>query len=484
MKILNESYDPMLWEQLRQNRDMRVRLATNSMYWFVHLYFSEYISYPTAEFQKEIYRILEDPSIPHATIIAFRGSGKSTITTLAYPIWSILGKDQRKFAMIFSQTQPLAKLHLQNIKREFEGNELLRADFGPVDEMSDEWGSSSLVLPKYKARISTASTDQSIRGIRHGSHRPDLIITDDVENLDSVQTIEGREHTFSWFTSEVLPAGDKSTKVINIGNLLHEDSLLMRIRGKIERGEIEGVYKEYPIVGKDGKPLWEGKYPTLIDIGRQCRQVLDERAWQREYCLTIIAPEGQIVKDEWIHTYEKLPQETATKAAVGVDVASSQKAGSDYSSIISAFVYSDDKNLRIYILPNPINAKIEFPQLIDTIKTIKTSLFERGLTQVFVETNAFQASVVQQLESEGYRDIIGVRSEANKSVRLQSTTSLLKDGKILFPSAGCEELIRQLVGFGKEKHDDLADAFSLLINQIILQKRPEPKITIIDAFDD
>ena len=32
---------------------------------------------------------------------------------------------------------------------------------------------------------------------------------------------------------------------------------------------------------------------------------------------------------------------------------------------------------------------------------------------------------------------------------------------------GCEELIEQLIGFGKEKHDDLADAFTILVLRII-----------------
>ena len=43
---------------------------------------------------------------------------------------------------------------------------------------------------------------------------------------------------------------------------------------------------------------------------------------------------------------------------------------------------------------------------------------------------------------------------------------LIKTGKILFPKKGCEELLRQLVHFGVEKHDDLADAFSVLINHV------------------
>ena len=55
----------------------------------------------------------------------------------------------------------------------------------------------------------------------------------------------------------------------------------------------------------------------------------------------------------------------------------------------------------------------------------------------------------------------------DKAARLRLTTPLLKDARVLFPEKGGEELIDQLLGFGKEKHDDLADAFAILALKII-----------------
>ena len=54
----------------------------------------------------------------------------------------------------------------------------------------------------------------------------------------------------------------------------------------------------------------------------------------------------------------------------------------------------------------------------------------------------------------------------DKRTRLTLTTSMLKNGNILFPHKGCEDLITQLTGFGYESHDDLADAFAILIMKI------------------
>ena len=35
----------------------------------------------------------------------------------------------------------------------------------------------------------------------------------------------------------------------------------------------------------------------------------------------------------------------------------------------------------------------------------------------------------------------------------------------MFPDKGCEELIAQVVGLGRERHDDLADALSMVVSE-------------------
>ena len=45
-----------------------------------------------------------------------------------------------------------------------------------------------------------------------------------------LKTKEGRDKIFQWLTGEIMPIGDTYTKKIFIGNLLHEDCLLMRLK--------------------------------------------------------------------------------------------------------------------------------------------------------------------------------------------------------------------------------------------------------------
>jgi len=184
-----------LIEKMLADSAVRRKIVQESHFWFFHTYFAHYVQHETAQFQKEIISLSENDDIPLSVIVAFRGSGKSTMMTLSYPIWAILGRQQKKFIIILSQTQKQAKQHFVNLKNELETNEVLRKDLGPFKDQSNEWGMNALVIPQYDARIIVASCEQSVRGMRHGPHRPDLIICDDVEDLQSNKTREGRDKT-------------------------------------------------------------------------------------------------------------------------------------------------------------------------------------------------------------------------------------------------------------------------------------------------
>lgn len=466
MDILNNKE---LIDKIIKDRDVRRALTKESHEYFIPVYLGEYIKHPSARFHTEMIRVTENINEQMSVVVAFRGSAKSTIFSLSYPIWAILGKQQKKFVLILSQTQIQARQILKNIKDELSHNNLLKDDLGPFEEPDDEWHSLSIVIPKYNARIMVASSEQSIRGMRHNSYRPDLIICDDIEDIASAKTKEGREKTFRWLASEVLPAGDIKTKVVVIGNLVHEDSVIMRLRQKINDKEIDGKFYSYPIIDINGVSLWPGKFPNAEAVKQEERRVLNPQAWFREYLLKIIPEDGQVVFPEWIQIYEELPtkkQKAYRFTYSGVDLAISKKDTADYTAIVSALVFGRNEKMRIYILPNPINKRLSFPEQVELLKQHSKISLNGESDKLFVESVAYQDALPQMLESAGI-EAIGVKPMADKRTRLSITTPLIQSGKIKFPKKGAEDLIRQLIGFGIENHDDLADAFSLLINQIV-----------------
>jgi len=466
---------------------IRRTLAKKSHFWFFHIYLAEYITYKTALFQKEIFYLTKASDVKAAVITAFRGSGKSTIMALSYPIWAMIGVPQKKYIIILSQTQQLCKLILANIRAEFEKNELLKRDFGPFRQISEEWSQNTVLVNGYGCRIASISCGESIRGIRHKQYRPDLIIIDDVEDLQSVRTKEGRDKTYSWLTGDVIPAGDRNTKIIVVGNKLHEDGLMMRLKKAISDGNYSAEYREYPFLDEFRKPLWEEKFKNQAQIDKLKSSVGSEAAWQREYLLKIVPEDEAIILREWIKYYDCLPEDDKNLRyiATGIDLAISQNESADYTTMVSAYIYVYNENLRIYILPYPINKRMSFPETVESVKNLSLSLGRGQPTKLFIEDVGYQRSLIEELVRQGY-PANGVKVMGqDKKARLTLTTHLIKNGNILFAKKGCEDLINQLVGFGYEAHDDLADAFAILIlkiQEISLRYRPKVRAKSVGRF--
>jgi predicted phage terminase large subunit-like protein len=472
-----------------KDRAVRSAVCRQSHFIFFHLYFPHYITYETAPFQREIFALTEASRTENLFIVAFRGSGKSTILTTSYPLWAILGDQKKRFVLILCQTQGQAKQHMMNLKRELEGNELLKNDLGPFKEEGDEWGSSSLVFSQLNARITAASSEQSIRGLRHNQHRPDLIVCDDVEDIASTKTREGRNKTYQWLTSEVIPSGDRDTRLVIIGNLLHEDSLLMRLKADIKNGSVDGTFRAYPLL-KDDRILWPGKYPSMAEVDAEKRKSGNEYAWQREYLLRIVPSEEQAIHPEWITYYDLIPKTGGNSGfdgvIIGIDPAVSTRESADCTAMVIGRLIGDGEDACVYILPDVVNRRITFPETMELCKVLNITYTEEGLRPTFViEDVGYQKAIIQQLEQLGIYDVKAVRpGNQDKRSRLVLTSHMIKSGKVLFPRKGCEELIEQIVHFGVEKHDDLADAFANLVSSVILEPPVRPSIDWIGGDDE
>ena len=470
----NDSLTKPIIEQMMKDRTLRSAITRESHYWFFNLYFNHYVKHETAPFQREIFKLTEEQAHKNIFLCAFRGSGKSTLMTLSYALWSILGIQQKKFVLLLFQTINQAKQHMANLKQELEDNSLLKNDLGPFREESDEWGAFTLVFPEQNARITVASTEQSIRGMRHHQYRPDLIICDDVEDLASTKTREGREKTYRWLKSDVIPAGDQHTRLIVIGNLLHEDSLLMHLKRDLEEGITNGIFRSYPLLDDNGNCLWQGKYPTYTEIEMERKRLGNENAWQREFLLRIIPEEDQIILQEWIQYYEhdELSPKKCRAAYIAVDPAISQKDSADFTAVAVVVIEGYGKNFYARVLSHPINRKMRFPETVTLIESLYSSLKSTyPYLKILVEDVAYQKSLIDQLENHRY-PVIGIKPLGDKYSRLVTASNLIQTGKILFPKRGAEELIQQMIGFGVERHDDLVDALTLAAQKIIEEDKP------------
>ena len=473
--ITEETFTHMM-----KDRGVRRAITRENFLYFFHFYYAHYVKYPTADFQKEIMHLLERSDRENLYIVAFRGSGKSTMVTTAYPLWAILGKQQKKFVTIFCQTQAQARLHMMNLRRELENNALLKNDLGPFKEDSDEWGSYTLTFSQTGARIIVASSEQSIRGIRQGENRPDLIICDDVEDIASTKTREGRDKTYNWLRGDVIPGGDIGTRLIVVGNLLHEDSLLVRLKADVEEDRAVGTFCRFPLLDEKDVCLWPGKYPTAESIDVERKKVGNDIAWQREYLLNIVSDVDQVIDKNWIKFYDALPRDTAlSDLRIGVDLAITEKATGDFTAMVSILVFNltgEKDGIYMYVLPNIVNERMGFPATVERCIELNKNMRDVWMRPTFVIENvAYQLALPQHLKTQGIQ-VTEVKPTSDKRTRLALTSHHIQSGRILFPQIGCERLIEQITHLGTEKHDDLADAFAYAVLSIIEKPRNIPGI--------
>ena len=438
---------------------------------FCVAYLPHYFTIPKAPFHALIFRALVDSSLLNLEYIAFRESAKSTIVSLAYVLWSALEK-RAGFIIPIADTFTQTKLNMANIKTELEENELIIDDYGEM-EGKEEWTGINMLL-KNSVRIMGRSRGQKMRGLRHRAQRPDLIIADDIENLDSIRTKEQRDKTFTWFKQDVIPAADKQIgRIVLLGNLMHSDGIMARI----EKDPV-WLTRKFPLFDKEGNCAWPAAYPTPESVAKQKAKV-GSKSWQREYLLKIVPDEGQIIKESWIKYYDIPPDnKEVVNRGTGVDLAISKRETADYTAMVSGKVTRVKEEPRIYIMPNPIYEHLSFHETMERAKTVSMALGGGSLTTLYVEDVAYQKAAIQEMR----RAMLSVKSMkpgVDKAARLESISGYVQQGMVVFPRTGCEDLIIQLVGFGSEAHDDLADAFVYLIMGLVKSGMQKMEIVFI-----
>lgn len=276
---------PEYLDAVRGNRRLRQRLAFEHPLWFGLLYLGHHFRHRFAPFHIEMFHLLQREEYKFIAVMAFRDSGKSTILNMTNVLWSILGKPEKKFAIVMSKTQEQAKNHFSNIKAELESNEALREDFGPFTANEAAWNKLSLELEYHGAKILSVTRDQSVRGQKYGQYRPDLVICDDIEDVDDE---ENGDAIYERFQSEVVPVGNEKTRIIVLGNLISERSFLVRLKKDIDGERLRGVFRAYPFWDDRHEVLWPGRYPDTAAVQRFL-DGLSRHAWGREYLLDATA---------------------------------------------------------------------------------------------------------------------------------------------------------------------------------------------------
>jgi predicted phage terminase large subunit-like protein len=214
-------------------QENRQREAVQSLAFFARTYFPHYCSAQPSVMHEWLFERL--PRLARAkagaklALAAPRGEAKSTLVTQIFVLWCVV-HGLRHYVPIIMDAFDQAATMLEAIKVELEANPRLKLDFPDACGEGRVW-QAGVIVTTNNIKIQAFGSGKRMRGLRHGPHRPDLVICDDLENDENVRSPEQRDKLESWLKKTVLRLGpaDDSLDVIVIGTILHYDSVLSRL---------------------------------------------------------------------------------------------------------------------------------------------------------------------------------------------------------------------------------------------------------------
>ncbi len=446
-------------------------------------------------------------------VLAPRGSAKSTVAALAFPLRAAL-EGWEPYIWIVSDTRRQACAHLENIKLELLENRHLAERYPQATGRGPVWRAGYLVLRNGVA-LEAFGTGQRIRGRRRKAHRPTLIICDDLENDQQVLSSQGREQSRQWFHGTLMKAGTPQTNVVHLATALHRHALALhlhqtpgwtsRIFRAVERwpekmplwAQWEAIYTNVddPNYRHRARAFYEAHrremhagarllWPEHEDLYTlMCMRVEGgRRAFEREKQNSPLDPqlcewpEEYFGPNVWFSTW---PSDLRVKVLALDPSRGTDAKRSDYSAYVMLGV---DRQGVLYLEAHLARR--------NTLRLVAdgVELYRRFQPNVFgLEANQVQQLLGPMFQAEFQRQgLLAVQpvlleNRTNKQVRIRRLGPYLAGGRMRFKSnsPGTQLLVDQLREFPLGDHDDGPDAAEMAVRlaaQLLAGHRPAERL--------
>ena len=390
----------------------------------------------------------------------------STLISFLYVIWSLV--TQRKFfVVIISDIARISTSHSRNIKEELESNDRLRNDWGIVlgkdwDEIDgsvrgekEKWTDEEFVIGFKKwdksrnmwsgeledrAKVLARMANNPLRGLRFGHRRPDLVIADDLENDELVDTSIQREKLANWWDSAVEPMIEPPPvgQIILVGTVLHYGSLLNKMLQRTDLYVTRRYQAVTSVTNEQGEkvqsPLWPERFSLERLSSLKAKNVL---AFQKEYMNDPRDDTTRTFRSSWIQWYDAhdIGYRPSNKRwyfrgkqmtfFTGVDWTVGKDDQSDFFSIIMVGKTIDND----IVIFDIVNEKMDVANQINRLIMQNQSY---TIQMNGVEGNGFQHVLIQQVLRKSLVPIREIRhlSRKRKQIRIEGMSTLFEQGKI------------------------------------------------------
>lgn len=479
---------------------LKLDIFKDNKFKFGKTYFPHYFRKESPPFHLNI--IDEAANSLNLAMHAPRGGAKSTVETFLDSVHGICLKRER-FIIIVQNTYAKAAGSLNNIKFEFKYNVDLIEDYKVNMDEKDAEGDTIFRHPDgFMTRILCKGADQigSIRGEKFGAYRPTLIIIDDLEDDEMVKNPDRRLDLKKKFDDVIDYAGeDGETRIIVIGTVLHDDSLLSNLLSPDQYVRFKKIF--YDVITDKDESIWPQKWsrerlreleadkpdsfakemrgdPSSGSMETIRRE--DFRRWATVDGRIVLYNEDGSVNARWLYT--------DCKAGIGIDLAWENKQVNDFSAIVPGLVTpANDLLLDDYYFKKGMR-----PDEWEEVVFAMTAKYER-LTCKRVPIGIEKAKLEKVMkwflgEAQRRRNNYLWFKDISWGTKDKIERILLRLGNryanhSIYHKSGMGVLENQLIRLKSVAHDDIADAAAILPELLAYAPSVKKPDTSEDKFE-
>jgi len=473
-------------------RQAQVNCPVTGFRYFVNTYFPHHVKHPeTSQLHEYLYTrlpaVISSPEGENEVIAAPRGEAKTTLGQQLFDLWCVV-RELKKFIIIAFDTATQSAESLEVIKAELMYNAGLALDFPAACGQGRVWR-IGCILTATGIKIEAVGQGQSLRGRKHGAHRPDLVHLDDLENDENVVTPKQRDKLEKWINSTVLPLGGAGVKldVIYVGSILHYDSVLARtmknplwnakrfqailvwpenmarwdewedvLRSKGKTAARAFYTRHEKAMLKGARVSWSAR--PLLDL-MLIRVRVGTRAFDAEYQNDPVSGEHAIFHG-CIHEWRELEPDLIYFGAVDPSLGKHNSKGNDPSALLVGGWHRIKKVLKV------VRADIRVRRPKKIITDVIALQREFGCVAWAFESVQFQDFLRETLIEESLKAGVPVPARAvipttDKHGRIESLQPFMENERILIGRM-LATLREQLMHFPLGDHDDGPDALHML----------------------
>ena len=402
---------------------------------------------------------------------------KSICTSVAFVAWALGHDSSKRFACV-SYSSDLAATFTRQF-RAVISSDWYKALF-PRTRLSKDT-ESECVTTEGGGRFAVAV------GGSFTGRGADVIIIDDPLKADDAQSEKTRTAVNMWYGSTLVSRLDDKEQgaIILVMQRLHEDDLAGKLLSE------EGwTHLDLPAIAQDDQEITIGsgvahrrKKGELLHPERESLSVLDaikremgSLPFSAQYLQRPVPLEGNLIKRDWIKSYETAPNsQRGAEIVQSWDVASATGEANDWS-VCSTWLTLK----RNYYLLDVWRGRLEFPFLRRKLAELASNYKPR---RILIEQAGPGLQMIQELRANPLHGVplpIGIKPEGDKLVRMEAQCARFETGQVYLPKEApwLGELLHELLAFPNGRHDDQADSVSQFLNWAEAENWRRPTVSL------